>query len=913
MEYLSFDLRLSEWNPVARTGVAEVLQCPAGESPRYAFALDVEQFSPGERVQRTNERAAVLGRALLDSILPGQSLTLWRESYQIARERRRGLRLRLHTDPWPLAQLPWELMYDGRRDEFLVFDPQVSIVRYIRLLAVPPTLRQSTQLKVTVGTAAPQDLDALDWEREVHLLQEALRDLTNVGRIQVSVCDHLTHEKLHSCLLEFMPDVFHFIGHADFDPATHQGYLLLEDGRGLSSPLQAGEAARLLRRYGTSLVMLNACETAQGAWAGLSPALVRAEVPAVVSMQWPVEDRAAAAFSHAFYQTLCLGRTIDECVAEARVRVNAATANPSDWAAPVLFLRSLSGQLWTREVMRHYEIGEGMPVMAAPIPLGSPAEGQSRLRSPGEQPYFKTRGPLVAPADERLIIDRPELRRALRIAQQPAITQYIAFLSARQTGKTSLLFRLVDFLRSAYACVFIDLSVLGAQNARSCFRYVAFCLISEFRSMFGTALPLPETHEIETPVHFLEFLRGLAALVPFPRILILFDEVGALTPDASDGFFNTLRTVFTQGRNPADSLTKYLLVFSGAVDLYDLTFGSVSPLNICEKIYLRDLQLNDVATIVQGFGILSIPVQEGAAERIYALTGGHPYLTVRLCALMERMQVKAVGGAEIEAAAQQVLVDDDNIRHVIRQLGTHPHERRRLRRILEGAEIPFSRNDPGLAVLEMIGVIRPTQPCEIRNELYRRALKTYFAQQDEMPEARPVIRESPESVKAMYARLQVLREEALSARVQGDCRGGTAWGSYAAALFSMLPAFSLSPHEYVDAEQHHIILSINHDVPAGSYWNAYQPGVLVSCGVLNGASTTAMIERLVARAHALDIKLVILMTHAPADGWEPREGTRDDVTIIVIEDGEMSHLLEKRADLDELLRAKVLAARLRKI
>ena len=42
MDYLSFDLRLGEWNPTQRTGVAEVLQSPAGESERYDFELDLD-------------------------------------------------------------------------------------------------------------------------------------------------------------------------------------------------------------------------------------------------------------------------------------------------------------------------------------------------------------------------------------------------------------------------------------------------------------------------------------------------------------------------------------------------------------------------------------------------------------------------------------------------------------------------------------------------------------------------------------------------------------------------------------------------------------------------------------------------------------------------------------------------------
>ena len=910
MEYLSFDLRLADWDPTSHAGVAEVLQSPAGESQRYSFLLDTGRFSAGKRVQRTNESATALGRLLAESVLTPASLTLWHESYQIARERRRGLRLRLQIDPWELTQLPWEMMYDVRHGDFLVFDPIVSIVRYIRLLAVQPTLRPSSTLKVLVGASSPLDQAPLDWQREVDLLIEALRDLTGRSRISVSVCDHLTHEKLHASLLEHSPDVFHFIGHAEYDRGRHRSQLVLENDQGLTTGLEATEAARLLRRYGTSLVMLNACETAQGAWAGLSPALVRAEIPAVISMQWPVEDRAAGTFSRVFYQALSLGHTIDQCVAEARIGLNAATTDPNDWVAPVLFLRSLSGQLWTHEVPHRYA-----PTVTPQSPGRVPTDTLSRqaARGPGQLAYFKTRGPLLAPGDEDLIVERPALRRALRIAQQPSITQYIALLSSRQTGKTTILLRLMDLLRDMYACVFIDLSVLQAQSAKACFRYVAFRLISEFRVMLDPDLPLPETSEIGSSVEFLEFLSQLADLVPVPRILLLFDEVGALSPSVSDMFFNTLRTVFTQGRSLTGNLSKYLLIFSGAVDLYDLTFGTISPLNVCERIYLRDFQEPDIAAILRGFHHLGVTVHKDAGATLSFLTGGHPYLTIRMCALVEEMQVKELTPECLEQASETILMGDDNLRHIIRGLEKHPQVRRRLRGILSGDKVTFSRNDPGMATLEMIGVIRPVQPCQIRNEIYRRALERYFSQADELDSHHPLHTGSSEEVEAMFARLRALREEALAARSEVDCRRNAAWVNYAAALFSMLPAFSLRPHEYGDTEHQYILLAVNQDGPESNYWDAYRAGILVSCADHGSEPPGKLVSRIVARAQARGVGLAFVMTPPRDAGEGLAGGTRDGVCIIVLEDHEIVRLLSDRADLDSYLQGKILPARISQI
>ena len=108
-DYYGYDLRLSNWDAATHTGVAEVLGSPAGECTPFPFRLDIDIEAASERVQRTASAAVELGELLSRSILRGDALTLWYESYQLARERGRGLRLRLHIAAWELSRLPWEL------------------------------------------------------------------------------------------------------------------------------------------------------------------------------------------------------------------------------------------------------------------------------------------------------------------------------------------------------------------------------------------------------------------------------------------------------------------------------------------------------------------------------------------------------------------------------------------------------------------------------------------------------------------------------------------------------------------------------------------------------------------------------------------------------------------------------------
>ncbi len=909
MHYLSFDLRLGEWDPHSRAGVAEVLDSPAGQGGRYTFYLPRNVASYDGTTYCTLPRARELGRKLLEGAFSQDSLTLWYESYQLARERRRGLRLRLHINSWELSRLPWELMYDPRRGEFLVFDQRVSLVRYLRLLATSPALRRSSSLKILAVVASPLDQLQLDWRSELDVLQESVGDLVEDGFVDFSVCEHATYDKMHGALMTERPDVIHFIGHGEFDPQEERGFIILEDGEGCVDCLDATGAARIFRRYGTRLVVLNACYTAAGGWAGLAPALVRAELPAVVAMQWPVEDEAAVRFSRAFYRSLALEQPIDECVAEGRLGASATTSDPGHWGSPVLFLRSVSGQLWRTRAMSDDKRPQDFRTSPETAPAGHVANPDGQ----GAASLFKTRGPLVASMDGDLVVERPELKRALRVARQPSVTQYVAFLGPRQIGKTTLLFHLMERLRNTHACVFIDLSVLRAQDTRACFRFVAFRLLSELRDLLEDDLSLPETRHMEGSIDFLAFLYDLADAVPVSRIVLLVDEVGALTPEVSDSFFNTLRTVFTQGRGAGEELSKYLFIFSGAVDLYALTFGSNSPLNICEKVYLSDFSLREVKEIVRHFDRMGVSVEEGTPELLYDLAGGHPYLTMRACALMEQDAPDRVTPDLVQEAADRLLLEDDNIRHVIRELENHPLERERLREILiEGRELAFSRNDLVLASLEMIGAIRPGQPCRVRNRLYARALRKYYEGRDEGMALADLFAEqrTEDDVELTYTHLQALHAKALGA---GDTLApNKEWEAFVGAFFSLVPAFSVCPDVQGEGMVGEVLLTVENGAKGEGDWGSPEAPILVACQGGRETSSEKTLDAVLERAAHYGAELVFVLRDGESDGGED-SGTWDDTTVVFLDDAEVAALLEERKDVEIFLRDRVQEARARRI
>lgn len=127
--------------------------------------------------------------------------------------------------------------------------------------------------------------------------------------------------------------LLHVSGHAAFEPARPLlSRLLLAD-----RPLFAFEIAGL--EMTADLVNLSGCRTAMGRLhrsgdtEGLGAAFLAAGARTVVATRWPVADRAAAAFDHAFYAEFGAGTEPWAAVTLARRRVREEFPDPVDWAA----------------------------------------------------------------------------------------------------------------------------------------------------------------------------------------------------------------------------------------------------------------------------------------------------------------------------------------------------------------------------------------------------------------------------------------------------------------------------------------------------------------------------------------------------------------------------------------------------
>jgi hypothetical protein len=302
--------------------------------------------------------AAALGAALSAALLPTEISNLIDKKIEVASANKEGLRIRLILSGSELNNLPWEFLLlnrgggEAKLSDFLCLNPNASLVRH------PPTPLQAWRLevtppvKVTVAAASPEGWPQLDVSQEVALIKRALE---NNPHVRVSAVEKAQTNGI--------PDktnpahIFHFAGHGQFEkqqsakPGAYEGTssLILENEYGEEDVIDADVLAVRLRDAGVRLAVLGACQTAErddiNVWSSVAESLLKAELGAVVGMQFPVRDDSATAFSEKFYNALAIGLSVDEAVTAGRVAV-ASLKDAKGWANPALYLRAPDGVIF---------------------------------------------------------------------------------------------------------------------------------------------------------------------------------------------------------------------------------------------------------------------------------------------------------------------------------------------------------------------------------------------------------------------------------------------------------------------------------------------------------------------------------------------------------------------------------------
>ncbi|HWC77110.1 MAG TPA: CHAT domain-containing protein, partial [Blastocatellia bacterium] len=396
--YLDFELKIER---DADAYIARVLHSPAGEAANSFvlpfsedrlenLVLKIGRLRSTTRAVHTPEMEAAreLGGQLFEAVFGNELRACLRSSLDLAsRQEETGLRLKLRLQEVPeLADPPWEFLLDPSRDRFLAQSNQTPIVRYLELPERIKPLALDLPLNVLVMMSSPSDQVRLDVEREKSHLQDALRSLSEQGRVNVTWLENATLTALQRCLRGGTYHVFHFIGHGGFHATTQEGVLVLEDAQGRGWQAGAHRIGTHLHDHRSlRLAVLNSCEGARNSrtdpFAGVAGTLIRQGVPAVVAMQFEITDEAAITFASEFYSSLAEGIPVDAAVAEARKAIY-ALPNDVEWATPVLYMRSPDGVLFNPSQTLRVEKPRAAPVESAARPSKQKSASKAERTTP---------------------------------------------------------------------------------------------------------------------------------------------------------------------------------------------------------------------------------------------------------------------------------------------------------------------------------------------------------------------------------------------------------------------------------------------------------------------------------------------------------------------------------------------------
>jgi WD40 repeat protein len=319
-------------------------------------------------------------------------------------------------------------------------------------------------------------------------------------------------------------------------------------------------------------------------------------------------------------------------------------------------------------------------------------------------------------------------------------------LTARQMGKSSLMVRTAASLREADpACrtIILDLTAVG-QTVSAAQWYDA--LIERLFWQMGWDDCSIETfltaHDTMAPIQ--RWGRALDAVVKniSGRLVVFVDEVDSVQalPFSADEFFASIRELYNRRATDesCECLTFCLLGVASPADL--IQDPRTTPFNVGHRIELTDFTAAEAQILANG-----LPQVDGKSvlDRVLYWTGGHPFLTQRLCSDLAELPNCTV--VDVDEACDRLYFTpraserDDNLVFVRERLLRSTADRFSLLnlygRIWKRKRVVDDGSSPLATVLRLSGVVKSDAGrLVVRNRIYQSVFGRAWVQ-NHLPEA----------------------------------------------------------------------------------------------------------------------------------------------------------------------------------
>jgi WD40 repeat protein len=215
--------------------------------------------------------------------------------------------------------------------------------------------------------------------------------------------------------------------------------------------------------------------------------------------------------------------------------------------------------------------------------------------------------------------------------------EFAYVLSPRQVGKSSLMVQTARRLADeGIESVIIDLNQLGMQLTADQWYLGLLALIEDYLQLDTDVVSWWENHHhlgiTQRLVLFFEDVLLVEATKP---VVIFIDEIDTtLGLGFTDDFFAAIRYFYNARALSAD-MRRLTFVLIGVATPSDLIRDDKrTPFNIGSRVELTDWTFEEALPLLSGF-TQSAEVAKQVLRWVLKWTGGHPYLTMRLCSVIE--------------------------------------------------------------------------------------------------------------------------------------------------------------------------------------------------------------------------------------------------------------------------------------
>ena len=317
-------------------------------------------------------------------------------------------------------------------------------------------------------------------------------------------------------------------------------------------------------------------------------------------------------------------------------------------------------------------------------------------------------------------------------------------LTSRQMGKSSLMARTAKRLsESGVQTAIVDLTQIGTEKKK----------VSEDRWYYGVAHRILRELEIKIDLEgwwqerknlpalqrLTEFFSDLVLGKTTGLVTIFIDEIDTtIDLPFTDDFFAAIRACHN-ARATELEYERLSFVLLGVASPSDLIKDPKrTPFNIGHRIELTDFTLEEANPLAQGLGPNSEQCEQ-ALERVLFWTGGHPYLTQKLCRSVAEGRLEACADKDIDPVVEKQFLssqashDDSNLNFVRDWLTQNSEYKGRplklYRRIYWGQTVTDDPLSPAQAALKLSGLIVPRKDRElrVRNRIYERVFTDAWA------------------------------------------------------------------------------------------------------------------------------------------------------------------------------------------